>query len=111
MHGWRQRCALAHTLLVLLRCCMGSALLCLACPGHDGGAPQVERILDLYDPRTASVRADSEFVRVLDRMAAAAARAEALPQDALRAAHPRERCLEDVRLEQPELTLGCWASG
>ena len=89
-------------------CCSFCTLLALR---SNAGAPQVDRILDLYDPRTASVRAGSEFVRLLDRVAAAAARAEALPQDALRQAHPRERCLEDVRLAQPELTLGCWASG
>ena len=45
------------------------------------------------------------------RLAAAIARAEALPCDALRMAHPRERMLEDVRLDQPELVVGCWASG
>ena len=44
-------------------------------------------------------------------MAAGVARVEALPHDALRQAHPRERCLEDLRLEQPELVVGCWASG
>ena len=70
-------------------------------PGEATLAPRrVDRILDLYDPRTASMRAGSEFVRLLDRVAAAAARAEALPQGALRQAHPRERCLEDVRLAQ-----------
>ena len=48
---------------------------------------------------------------LLDRAVAAVARAEALPHDALRRAHPRERCLEDLRLEQPELIVGCWAIG
>ena len=47
----------------------------------------------------------------MERVAAAVARAEALPHDALRRAHPRERCLEDVRLDRPELIVGCWASG
>ena len=48
---------------------------------------------------------------LLERMAVAVARAEAQPQDELRRAHPRERFLEDARLEQPELIVGCWASG
>ena len=48
---------------------------------------------------------------LLERMAAAVERAEALPQDALRRAHPRKKSLEDVRLEGPELVVGCWASG
>lgn len=48
---------------------------------------------------------------LLDHIVAAVARAEALPHDALRRAHPRERSLEDLRLERPELIVGCWASG
>ena len=67
--------------------------------------------MDLYDPGTASVRTGNEFVLLLDRVTAAVARADALPHDALRRAHPRERSLEDVRLDQPELIFGCWASG
>ena len=51
------------------------------------------------------------MVSLVNRMAAAVARAEALPQDALREAHPRERTLEDLRLERPELLVGCRASG
>ena len=65
----------------------------------------------VLDMTTASAATNKEFVVLLDRVVSAVARAEALPHDALRAAHPRERCLEDVRLEQPELTVGCWASG
>ena len=57
------------------------------------------------------MRSGNEFVLLLDRVAADVARAEALPQDALRGAHPRERSSEDLRLEQPELIVGCWASG
>ena len=45
------------------------------------------------------------------RAAVAASRAEDLPQDAMLQANPRERTLEDLRLEQPELIVGCWASG
>ena len=60
---------------------------------------------------TASARTVDKFMLLLDRVATAVARAEALPHDALRRAHPRERSLEDVRLEQPELMVGCWASG
>ena len=48
---------------------------------------------------------------LIERLAAAVARAEALPFDALRRANLRERSLEDVRLDQPELIVGCWASG
>ena len=48
---------------------------------------------------------------VVDFAAAAIARAEALPHNELRRAHPRERTLEDLRLERPELLVGCWASG
>ena len=48
---------------------------------------------------------------LLDRIAADVARAEALPHDALRRAHPREHTLEDLWLERPELIVGCWASG
>ena len=47
----------------------------------------------------------------IERMAVAMTRTEALPQDVLRQAHPRERTLEGLRIEQPELTVGCWASG
>ena len=59
----------------------------------------------------APARAGDKFVLLLDRIAAYVARAEALPLDALRAAHARERSLEDLRLERPELIVGCWASG
>lgn len=52
-----------------------------------------------------------EMLPLVDRIAAAIARAEALPHDALRKAHPRKRTLEDLRLERPELIVGCWASG
>ena len=49
---------------------------------------------------------------LIDRMVMAVMDAEALPtKDKLRRAHPRERCLEDARLERPELIVGCWASG
>ena len=48
---------------------------------------------------------------LLTYMAADVTYAEALPCDALRRAHPRERWLEDARLDQPELIVGCWASG
>ena len=51
-----------------------------------------------------------QVVLLINGMAAAIAR-ETLPHDALRKAHPRERSLEDLRLEQPELIVGCWASG
>ena len=58
-----------------------------------------------------SVRTGDNAMATIDRVAVAMARAEALPQDELRRTNPRERTLEDVRLEQPELTVGCWASG
>ena len=48
---------------------------------------------------------------LLERMAAVITLTEALPHDALRRAHPRERSMEDLRLKQPELIVGCWASG
>ena len=48
---------------------------------------------------------------LLGRVATAVALVEAMPHDALRAAHPRERWLEDLRLAHPELIVGCWASG
>ena len=52
-----------------------------------------------------------QVVLMIDGMAATVARAEAGPHEALRLAHPRARSLEDLRLEQPELIVGCWASG
>ena len=55
--------------------------------------------------------AGDEMLVLVNRIAATIARAEALPQDALREAHPRERTLMDLRLERPELLVGCWASG
>ena len=60
---------------------------------------------------TASAKPGNEFTILMEHVTAAVSRAEALPHDALRRAHPRERSLEDVRLEQPELIVGCWASG
>ena len=48
---------------------------------------------------------------MIGRVVVAMAHAEALPHDDLRRAHPRKRTLEDLRVEQPELTVGCWASG
>ena len=62
-------------------------------------------------PGAASSSTGKEFAQLLERVAAAVTFAEALPHDALRGAHPRKRCLEDARLEQPELIVGCWASG
>ncbi len=53
----------------------------------------------------------NKLVMLIKRMAAAVACAEALPGDALRRAHPRKRWLADARLDQPELIIGCWASG
>ena len=55
--------------------------------------------------------AGDEYVVLLERVTKDVSQLEARPHDALRRAHPRERCLEDLRLEQPELTVGCWASG
>ena len=65
---------------------------------------QIERISALRVP-------GNQWTLLLERVAAAVARAEALPHDALRSANPRERSMEDLRLEQPELVVGCWASG
>ena len=72
---------------------------------------QAHRTRGVYSRSTASVPNGNEHILLLNRAVAAVARAEALPQDALRRAHPRERCLEDLRLEQPELIVRCWASG
>lgn len=58
-----------------------------------------------------SARTGDNATAMMDRVAVAMSRAEALPQDVLRRANPRERTLGDLRLEQPELTVGCWASG
>lgn len=59
----------------------------------------------------ASMATFTDFVPKIDRVAAAVARAEAGPHDALRQAHPREQpSLEDLRLERHELKVGCWAS-
>ena len=58
-----------------------------------------------------SSRTGDNAMATIDRMAVAMASAEALPQDVLRQAHPRDRTLEDLRLERPELMVGCWASG
>ena len=58
-----------------------------------------------------SVRTSNKCAAMVVCMAAAVARAEALPQNLLRRAHPRKRTLEDLRLEQPELIVGCWAGG
>ena len=66
--------------------------------------------LALHDMAEPSMRDASECVLLIGRMAADVARVEAGPHDALRQAHPLERCLEDVRLERPELIVGCWAS-
>ena len=57
------------------------------------------------------VAADDGFVCLLDRVAAAVTRIEALPHDVLRPASPCQRSVEDLRLEQPALIVGCWASG
>ena len=75
------------------------------------GRSQIMRIHALYEPGNAAARSGKDFEELMERVAAAVARAEALPQDALRQAHPRERSLEDVRLDRPELIVGCWASG
>ena len=49
---------------------------------------------------------------LIDGMTVAVMDIEAPPiKDELRRAHPRERWLEDARLERPELIIGCWASG
>ena len=71
---------------------------------------QMKHTLLLYQTRALTVTG-IQVALMIDGMAAAVARAEALPHDALRQAHPRERTLEDLRLEQPELIVGCWASG
>lgn len=65
----------------------------------------------LHAPGTVCAAAGSESVHMLDRVAAAVTRVEALPRDVFRQASPCERTLEDLRLEQPALTVGCWASG
>ena len=90
-----------------------------ACSGHlriatpaCAGAALTKPFLHLCAlPIQGSVRAGDNAVATIDRVAVAMARAEALPQDELRRANPRERTLEGLRLEQPELTVGCWASG
>ena len=75
------------------------------------GHLQIARI-EASNAAGAAPHEPGDKVKLLfERVAAAVARTEALPQDELRQAHPRERCLEDVRLEQPELIVGCWASG
>ena len=79
--------------------------LCYGCAGH----PQIGYLADLYYTIAASIQALNIEVCV-KRIAAAVARAEALPFSALQQAHPRERFLEDMRLERPELIVGCWAS-
>ena len=72
----------------------------------------MKRATALHAPGgTVFVAADDESVCLLDRVAAAVTRIEALPHDVLRRAKPCERSLADLRLEQPALTVGCWASG
>ena len=60
-------------------------------------------------PVSPETRAKVELL--VDRMADCVARRERLPLDELRRDNPRERWLEDARLERPELIVGCWASG
>ena len=67
------------------------------------------QVTTLDAPVTPETR--GKLALLIDHMAEPVARAEALPHDELRKKDPRTRCLEDARLDRPELIIGCWASG
>ena len=71
---------------------------------------QVASILESASPALVSQETANRVKLSVNRMATAVARAEALPFEELRQANLRERSQEDVRLERPELIVGCWAS-
>ena len=73
----------------------------------------LSQIAGIKEPTAATIYPEKRkrAVLLLEHLAAAVACAEALPCDALRLANPHERSLEDMRLDQPELIVGCWASG
>lgn len=64
--------------------------LCSCRAGHS----QIRRTFREWDPGPACQATGNAYGELINRMAAAVTRAEALPQDALRAANPRERSLE-----------------
>ena len=72
---------------------------------------QVPAVMALYSAGMIATEDRNMLAVMIDGLAAEVKEAEALPQEALRRAHPRERCLEDARLERHELIVGCWASG
>ena len=108
--------ACAPALLACTRCCtlckyVRLNVWAMRWCSRRAGRLQAPAVMALYSAGVIATEDRNMLAVMIDGLAAEVKEVEALPQEALRRAHPRERCMEDARLERHELIVGCWASG